>query len=95
MGSRRLRVVATGRVQGVGFRWFVREKALALGVKGWVRNRRDGSVECLLAGDSEAVEELIERIGEGPPHGHVDFVDVEGAEDMEAPDGPFEIAPTS
>ncbi|HGY90929.1 MAG TPA: acylphosphatase [Planctomycetes bacterium] len=95
MGSRRLRVVATGRVQGVGFRWFVRENAQALGVEGWVRNRADGTVECLLVGEPEAVDSLLERIREGPPHARVDAVDVECAEDAAGPIGPFRIAPTS
>ena len=57
----------TGRVQGVGFRWWTKGKADELGVSGWVRNRRDGSVEALLEGPAEAVDEMVRALHEGPP----------------------------
>ena len=64
MNSKRL--IISGRVQGVGFReWMVR-KASDLGVSGWVRNRIDGSVEALVAGDTAAVEELLRLCRRGP-----------------------------
>lgn len=60
----RLRV--TGRVQGVGFRYALCDEASSLGVSGWVRNRRDGSVEALLKGDAGAVEALVAWARRGP-----------------------------
>ena len=56
-----------GRVQGVGFRWFVRQQARRWGVRGWVRNRPDGSVEISAAGPSEALEGLMAGVRRGPP----------------------------
>jgi len=69
-------VFVHGRVQGVGFRWFVRERAEALGVAGWVRNRYDGSVEAWCEGEPAAVEALLAALREGPRFGRVDGVDV-------------------
>ncbi len=62
-----LRLRLRGRVQGVGFRWFVRGAARGLGLAGRVRNLRDGSVEIEVAGDPESVEELKARVRQGPP----------------------------
>lgn len=62
----RRHVVVRGRVQGVGFRWFVREHARALGLPGWVRNRVDGTVELEVEGPTETVNELMILVGEGP-----------------------------
>jgi len=61
-----LRIVVEGRVQGVGFRWFVRQEARRLGVAGWVRNLDDGSVELTVAGEESAVRRLIEHVRVGP-----------------------------
>lgn len=72
--AHRLRVY--GRVQGVGFRAFVYREARLFDLDGWVRNRRDGTVEALLWGDENAVDRLIERVWEGPPWGRTDRVDV-------------------
>ncbi|MFN3389105.1 MAG: acylphosphatase [Allosphingosinicella sp.] len=91
MVGRRLRI--HGRVQGVFFRNWTVEQAEALGVRGWVRNRHDGSVEALLFGSAEAVEALIARCREGPPAARVDRVEVEDAEGA-APDS-FRKAPTA
>jgi acylphosphatase len=55
-----------GRVQGVGFRWFVRETARGLGLRGWVKNRPDGNVELAAAGDDEALRQLANAVARGP-----------------------------
>jgi acylphosphatase len=62
----RRRVVVRGRVQGVGFRWFVREHAQALRLAGWVRNLPDGMVELEVEGSDEKVAELLGHVAEGP-----------------------------
>ncbi len=69
------RVVIGGRVQGVGYRaWMVRE-ARSLGLWGWVRNRHDGTVEALVHGGSDAVEELLRRCRRGPLLAEVRTID--------------------
>jgi acylphosphatase len=60
-----------GRVQGVGFRDALRAEALRFGLKGWVRNRTDGSVEAVLQGDAATVGRLIAWAQRGPPLAHV------------------------
>lgn len=78
------RVVVRGRVQGVGFRWFVVRNARALGVGGIVRNRPDGAVEAILrSARPGAVEALIDRMREGPSAARVETVDVEPAGELE------------
>ncbi|KAJ9181544.1 hypothetical protein P3X46_009665 [Hevea brasiliensis] len=62
-----VRAVIKGRVQGVFYRDWTVENATQLGLKGWVRNRRDGSVEALLSGDSDKVQEMEQRCRRGPP----------------------------
>jgi acylphosphatase len=70
------RCVVQGRVQGVGFRWFVSRNARELGVRGSVRNRSDGSVEAVLQADIvEAVDRLVDRIRVGPPAARVDALE--------------------
>ncbi|MGA2892999.1 MAG: acylphosphatase [Xanthobacteraceae bacterium] len=68
-------VVVRGRVQGVGYRVWTEVTALERGLQGWVRNRRDGAVEALFAGPTEAVLAMIEACRRGPPGARVDFVD--------------------
>lgn len=70
-------VFVSGRVQGVGFRWFVRELAVSLRVKGWVRNLRDGRVEAWFEGPPEMLATLLERLREVGPPARVDEVAVE------------------
>ena len=65
MSAKRLTIA--GRVQGVGYRAWMRREAVRLGVSGWVRNRSDGAVEALVYGDSAAVEELLRACRLGPP----------------------------
>lgn len=70
-----IHALVRGRVQGVGFRWFVREQARELGVKGWVRNRADGSVEVEAEGDAASLQRLLEALSKGPRGAHVTSVD--------------------
>lgn len=65
-------VIVHGRVQGVGFRAFVEYEALQRGIEGWVRNRRDGSVEALFAGKADVVADMIEACRQGPLGARVD-----------------------
>ncbi|HFD17104.1 MAG TPA: acylphosphatase [Rhodospirillales bacterium] len=66
-----------GRVQGVGFRAWTVSQAERLGVDGWVRNRRDGSVEAVFAGPRGRVEQMVEACRRGPSSARVERVDVE------------------
>ena len=72
-----MHVTVSGRVQGVGFRWAITERARSRGVAGWVRNEPDGTVEAVLEGPSEAVDVLVAWIRRGPPGARVDGVTVE------------------
>jgi acylphosphatase len=69
------RYVITGRVQGVGFRYFTQHLASREGVDGWVRNRPDGSVEAAAVGEAEAIERFERRLRQGPPGARVDRID--------------------
>jgi acylphosphatase len=74
--------IIKGRVQGVGFRWFVHREAAEIGLRGWVRNTEDGHVEALAAGDEEQLLELHAALKQGSRGSRVDAVIVE-----ERPDG--------
>ena len=73
------RLVIRGLVQGVGFRYAMAAQARLLGVTGWVRNRRDGSVEAMIAGDAAQVAEMLAWSRIGPAGAAVDEVMVESA----------------
>ncbi len=73
------RYLVSGRVQGVGFRWFTERTGLQLGLRGWVRNLEDGRVEVLAVGDEKALEELKGRLYVGPRGS-----EVRGVEEIEA-----------
>jgi len=68
-------IVIRGRVQGVGFRYWTTIEAIRLGVAGWVRNRRDGSVEALFTGRAEAVADMVEHCRNGPEFARVDAIE--------------------
>lgn len=72
-----------GRVQGVYYRESMRQEAMRLGVTGWVRNRRDGSVEALVQGEAPLVEQLVQWCHQGPPAARVEAV-----ETVESPEEP-------
>ncbi|MBZ5548681.1 MAG: acylphosphatase [Acidobacteriia bacterium] len=74
------RFLVRGRVQGVGFRWFVEREAFILQVAGWVRNNPDGSVEVLAQGTREQLAGLHSRLREGPRAARVDEVEVSEAQ---------------
>jgi acylphosphatase len=69
------RFLVRGRVQGVGFRWFVEREAHTLGIAGWVRNNADGSVEVLAMGTREQLAGLRSRLQQGPRAARVDNVE--------------------
>lgn len=69
-----LHIVISGFVQGVGYRQWLRGRALAAGVTGWVRNRADGTVEAVLSGPSESVEALVTEAMRGPRGARVDDI---------------------
>lgn len=75
MANRALRAIVRGRVQGVGFRAFVLHEAYALGLRGYTRNLRDGSVEVVAVGDDADLHHLVQRLFVGPPLAHVDGVE--------------------
>ena len=74
------RFLVRGRVQGVGFRWFVEREAQILRISGWVRNNHDGSVEVLAMGTREQLAGLHSRLREGPRAARIDDVEVSEAE---------------
>lgn len=92
MVTRQLRIA--GKVQGVGFRYSLQEEAARLGVAGWVRNRRDGSVEALVQGTPAAVDALISWARSGPPGARVVDLRIETLPGTEICTG-FQIDPTT
>lgn len=83
-------VKVEGRVQGVGYRAWVRSEAVGRGVSGWVRNRSDGSVEIVFQGSRDTLNELVERMHSGPPLAEVRTVETKPLESSE-PRAGFEI----
>ena len=75
--SERLHVIIRGTVQGVGFRWFVQRTAARLGLRGWVANRSDRSVEVVAEGSPQAIEQLLLALRAGSPGSRVSAVEVD------------------
>jgi acylphosphatase len=95
-GERAVRILVRGHVQGVGFRYFTRDTARRLGLRGWVRNLRDGrTVEVQAAGPAEAVEKLVHELRVGPPGAIVTDVDVSEPDPFPELPAAFEIRPTA
>jgi acylphosphatase len=94
-----VRLTIHGRVQGVGYRPFVEHEAFKRGLEGWVRNRRDGSVETLIAGEASALDDMIEACRRGPAGSRVDRMDIEEAKASDlvgrAPGERFSVLQTS
>ena len=90
---RTVRVRIEGGVQGVGYRYWTERVAGGLGLDGWVRNRRDGSVEAVFAGAADDVAQMLERCKDGPRSAYVTAVQVV-EEGGDAPDG-FDVLPTA
>jgi acylphosphatase len=91
--TRHLRIA--GRVQGVGYRDALRAEAQVNGINGWVRNRRDGTVEALVQGSPEAVEKILAWAKRGPPAARVTDVSAAAAQsEHERPYSGFELLPT-
>ena len=86
------RLIIAGQVQGIGYRAWMIDKARTLGLSGWVRNRRDGTVEALIAGDVAAVEELSRLCRRGPRLAEVISISEDLADPPEEPG--FHLAPT-
>ena len=83
---RRVRLLISGRVQGVGYRWFAREQARELGIRGWVRNLPDGNVEVAAEADAEPLARFVDRLRSGPPGANVAAVRELDAPDDQVPD---------
>jgi acylphosphatase len=88
------RLTITGRVQGVGYRDWAMKTGQRLGLSGWVRNRSDGSVEALIAGQETAVGTMVEACRRGPVLARVEAVDVEPVDLDILPEG-FRQLPTA
>ena len=94
MADRTVHATVSGRVQGVGYREWTRRKAVAAGLAGWVRNRREGTVEAVLSGTDAAVAELVERLRHGPRSAAVTDLAIEEIATPEGLPADFEIRPT-
>lgn len=90
-GDVAVRFVVHGRVQGVGFRWFIQRRLHALGCAGWVRNLPDGSVEAVVGGSTEAVEQAGGYLQTGPRSARVDRVERQPLGSGETLPRPFRI----
>jgi acylphosphatase len=88
-------LLVSGRVQGVGFRWFTRERARRRGLRGWVQNRPDGTVEVHVCGSEDILAGFLTELALGPDGAHVseiaDIAAVEGTESVDALPYPFHI----
>ena len=90
---RTVHATITGLVQGVGYRAFIERQAAMRGLSGWVRNRSDGSVEAVFAGEAQAVEAMLDACRAGPRLAQVARVAVEDMPDHDEPQG-FRVLPT-
>lgn len=89
-----LRIIVSGVVQGVGYRQWLRERALLAGVTGWVRNRSDGTVEAFLAGAPDTLEALVAEARKGPRSARVTDIERRKASAADHAAVDFSIAPS-
>jgi acylphosphatase len=92
MAESAVHAIITGRVQGVGFRFWTEREAARNGLSGWVRNRRDGSVEAVFVGDAAGAAEMVALCRRGPPAASV--TDVAVTDDVGPPLSGFRTLPT-
>jgi acylphosphatase len=94
-----MRLMVRGQVQGVGFRHFVATEAARRGLNGWVRNRRDGAVEALIAGSETTIAAMTDAVRRGPEAAEIDQLVAEKADEKELslrrPGEEFSILPTA
>ena len=94
-----VRLTIRGQVQGVGYRAFVEDEAIARGLKGWVRNRRDGAVEAVIGGEPQEVDAMIAACRHGPRSARVDTIEIaeagEKALAARRPGEDFSMLPTA
>jgi acylphosphatase len=86
-----LKLTVRGKVQGVGFRWFVRETARRANLSGWVRNLEDGAVQIVAAGPVDALERLVSAVRRGPPNAQVESVDRQPVGEDSSLPAPFTV----
>ena len=91
--TRTVRIRIEGRVQNVTFRDWMQGEARSLGLTGWVRNRRDGSVEAVISGDPASIDDMLARCRQGPPAARVSDLAILSETDESFAD--FEIRPTA
>lgn len=93
------RVIIRGRVQGVGYRDWTRHVARGRNIEGWVRNRKDGSVEAVFAGSQDGITEMIVACRKGPSSARVEWIEEHEAEssdlDLRRPNEGFSVLPTA
>lgn len=77
------KIVVHGIVQGVGYRNFAQRAAISVGVRGWVKNRHDRTVEIMVTGDSEAIDAFVNKLYVGPRSASVDLVEVSEANSLD------------
>jgi len=78
-----LQIIVSGKVQGVGYRYYTQMKAIQFGITGWVRNLREGGVEILASGSKENLEKFIDEVRRGNPFSTVDHIEVNEIENTE------------
>jgi acylphosphatase len=90
MMKQRVKLIVTGQVQGIGYRWFVQQEAMQEKLSGWVRNRPDGTVELEAEGDSDRMDQFINALRSAHPNARVDHIEIQRLEPLKKSAG-FDI----